>query len=79
MVVYKFVEYNDRTDKMKALIDKELHKDGEWKIAFVTSRNINTLVIFEQISDSNPKPNLIREVTVTSEKPIKKAPITVAE
>jgi hypothetical protein len=75
-VNYKFVEYNDRTDKMAALVEEELHKGGEWKIAFVSSRNINTLIIFEQIDTLIPKYDRTEaKATVTSDKP--KAPVTI--
>jgi len=77
--MYKFLESNDRSDKMQMQVNDELHdKDGsDWKLVFVVPRTVNTIFIFEQISGSNLKPNILKEVTITSEKPTKKAPITI--
>ena len=78
---YKFRVFNDRADKIQAIVNESelMDKDGEWKIAFISQNNANTLIVFERVGDRKVEVNKPK-VTVTSEVTNKpKAPITIDE
>lgn len=73
---YKFITYNVRADRVGALVEEELYKDGQWKLAFVTYQGINILCVFERVEIQWTP---VKETVTSEPKPAKKSTITVDE